>query len=112
MSTELHYMSAVDLLKAFGEKSISPLEALEAVQVRAAEVEPGINALIERDWEDHTIRARASTERYAAGAPLGPLDGLPVVVKEEHPHGRPRAVVRAPWLSATLLQRRILCRSG
>ncbi|ANI42943.1 amidase [Mycolicibacterium vaccae] len=85
MSTELHYMSAVDLLKAFGEKSISPLEALEAVQVRAAEVEPGINALIERDWEDHTIRARASTERYAAGAPLGPLDGLPVVVKEEHP---------------------------
>lgn len=85
MTTELHYMSAVDLLKAFTAKTISPVEALQAVQSRADEVEPTLNALIERDWEDNMIRARASAARYMAGEPVGALDGLPVVVKEEQP---------------------------
>lgn len=85
MSDAIHYMSAVDVLKAFRDSTMSPVEALHAVQARAAEVEPDVNALLERDWEDHLAAAEASAARYATGTPRGPLDGLPVVVKEEHP---------------------------
>ena len=52
--------------------------ALEAVQKINQ-----INAITVITADDALEAARASTERYANGAPLSPLDGVPVVIKNE-----------------------------
>ncbi len=51
------------------------LERLEAVN-------PALNAVIALDRAGALAAARASTERWRAGTPLSPLDGVPVSVKD------------------------------
>lgn len=84
--TDLHYLSATEVLRAFRARELSPVEALEAVVARADATEPTVNCLLERDHEDLSAAARAAAERYAGkGEPPRPLEGLPVALKEEQP---------------------------
>ncbi len=83
--TDLHYLSATEVLRAFRARELSPVEVFDAVAARADAVEPTVNCLLERDVETSRLEAARSAERYAAGTPSGPLDGLPVVLKEEQP---------------------------
>ncbi len=83
--TDLHYLSATDALAKFRSKELSPVELLRAVIARAEAVEPAINAFAERRFDEALDAAKAAEARYAAGEPSGPLDGLPVAVKEEAP---------------------------
>ena len=83
--TDLHYLSATEMLRAFRAREISPVEAYDAVSARADAVEPVVNCLLERDHDDVRAAAAASADRYAKGQTSGPLDGLPVVLKEEQP---------------------------
>ncbi len=83
--TDLHYLSATEVLRAFRSRELSPVEVFDAVSARADAVEPTVNCLLERDVESSRAEAVASAARYAAGTPTGPLDGLPVVLKEEQP---------------------------
>jgi Asp-tRNA(Asn)/Glu-tRNA(Gln) amidotransferase A subunit family amidase len=84
--SELHYLSATEALAMFRSKELSPVELVEAVIERAQAVEPVINAFAERRFDEAIDAARAAEARYAGqGEPLGPLDGLPVAVKEEAP---------------------------
>ena len=83
--TDLHYLSATEVLRAFRERELSPVEVFDAVAARADSVEPTVNCLLERDVEASRAEAQRAADRYAAGAPAGPLDGLPVVLKEEQP---------------------------
>src|SRR5260370_31392262 len=67
-------------------RDLSPVELVEAVIARAEAVEPAINAFAESRFDEALEAARAAEARYAGrGDPLGPLDGLPVAVKEEAP---------------------------
>jgi aspartyl-tRNA(Asn)/glutamyl-tRNA(Gln) amidotransferase subunit A len=83
--TDLHYLSATEVLRAFRARELSPLEALDAVSARADAVEPTVNSLLERDHDGVRAAAAAATERYARGEATGALEGLPVVLKEEQP---------------------------
>ena len=86
--TDLHYLSATDALAKFRSKELSPVELLEAVIARAEAVEPAINAFAESRFDEALDAAKAAEARYAGRAsaePIGPLDGLPVAVKEEAP---------------------------
>ncbi|HEX9064228.1 MAG TPA: amidase, partial [Streptosporangiaceae bacterium] len=83
--SDLHYISAADALAKFASKDLSPAELMAAVIARAEAVEPSINAFAESRFDEAMDAARAAEARYAAGQPLGPLDGLPVAVKEEAP---------------------------
>ena len=84
--TDLHHLSATEVLRAFRARELSPVEALEAVSARADATEPTVNCLLERDHEDLSAAARAAAERYAGkGEDPRPLEGLPVVLKEEQP---------------------------
>jgi aspartyl-tRNA(Asn)/glutamyl-tRNA(Gln) amidotransferase subunit A len=88
--TDLHYVSATEILQAFNARELSPVEVFDAVAARADAVEPRINALLERDVEASRAEAVAAQERYASRAPRGVLDGLPIVTKEVQPiAGRP-----------------------
>jgi aspartyl-tRNA(Asn)/glutamyl-tRNA(Gln) amidotransferase subunit A len=75
-------LSAVDMLAAFAGHSLSPVEVHDAVQVLIAEREPVINAFYVRDATQARAAATASAARWARDEPLGPVDGVPVTVKE------------------------------
>lgn len=84
--SDLHYLAAAEVLRAFRARELSPVEVLEAVRARADAVEPTVNALLERDHEDLTAAAKEAEQRYAGrGEAPRPLEGLPVVLKEEQP---------------------------
>ncbi len=83
--TELSRMPATRLAEAFRARTISPVEALEAVLARLDAVEPTLNTFVHVDRDGALAAARAAEARYAAGAALGPLDGVPVSVKDMLP---------------------------
>jgi aspartyl-tRNA(Asn)/glutamyl-tRNA(Gln) amidotransferase subunit A len=81
-TTALHDVSAADLIAGFRAKHFSPAEALEDVLSHVALWEPHIQALYAFDPDGARAVAKASTERWHKGAPIGPLDGVPTTIKE------------------------------
>jgi Asp-tRNA(Asn)/Glu-tRNA(Gln) amidotransferase A subunit family amidase len=78
--------SSETLAQAFREGKTTPREvadrALEAARALASR-RPSVGPLM-ATCEERTRRdADASTARWRSGKPLGPLDGVPIVVKEE-----------------------------
>jgi len=83
---DLAYLSAVEALRRFRTRELSPVELMTAVIERAEAVEPTINAFSERRFEQAMAQAREAEERYAGrGRPPRPLEGLPVAIKDEQP---------------------------
>src|SRR6202795_659354 len=78
----LHDLSAVDLIAGFRAKQFSPSEVLEDVLSHVAVWEPRIQALYAFDPDGARATAKASTERWHKGEPMGPLDGVPVTIKD------------------------------
>ncbi len=70
------------LADALAKKEISAVELTQAVIDRADAVEPKVNAFNSRDPADALAQAAASDARRASGQPLGPLDGIPVAIKD------------------------------
>jgi aspartyl-tRNA(Asn)/glutamyl-tRNA(Gln) amidotransferase subunit A len=82
MTMPIAYWPADTLLDGFRSGSLSPLDCWLAVEQQIAAMEPRISALYAYDPERARREAAASTERWRRGEPIGPLDGLPVTVKE------------------------------
>ncbi|MBR1146057.1 amidase [Bradyrhizobium sp. AUGA SZCCT0431] len=80
--TSLHDLSAVDLLAGYRAKQFSPSEVLEEVLAHVAAWEPHIKALYLLDPEGARAVAKASTDRWQKGEPVGTLDGVPVTIKD------------------------------
>src|SRR5437588_1376490 len=80
--TALHDLTAIELLSAYRGKKLSPSEVFADIEQHIARWEPHLKALYCYDPELAHAQAKAATERWAKGAPLGPLDGVPVTVKE------------------------------
>ncbi len=80
--TSLHDLSAVDLIAGFRAKQFSPSEVLEDVLAHVAAWEPHIKALYAYDPDGARAVAKASTERWHSGEPVGVLDGVPVTIKD------------------------------
>ena len=80
--TSLHDLSAVDLIAGFRARQFSPSEVLEDVLAHIAVWEPHIKALYAFDPDGARATAKASTERWQKGEPIGTLDGVPVTIKE------------------------------
>jgi Asp-tRNA(Asn)/Glu-tRNA(Gln) amidotransferase A subunit family amidase len=86
VTKDIDYLSAIEAVRLFRSRKLSPVELMQAVIDRAAEVEPAINAFAQTFYDEALVQARASEARYSAGgAPPRPLEGLPVAVKEEAP---------------------------
>jgi Asp-tRNA(Asn)/Glu-tRNA(Gln) amidotransferase A subunit family amidase len=80
--TAPHDLPATALLDAYRTKKLSPAEVFADVEAHIARWEPHIKALYYYDPDAARAQAKAATERWARGAPQGPLDGVPVTVKE------------------------------
>jgi len=75
-------LGATELTALFAKGSLSPLEALDAALRRIRRLNPVLNAIVTLDPEGARSAARASTARWAKRAPLSPLDGVPVTIKD------------------------------
>ena len=80
--TSLHDLSAVDLMAGYRAKQFSPSDVLEEVLAHIALWEPHIKALYLFDPEGARAAAKASTDRWNNGEPMGTLDGVPVTIKD------------------------------
>jgi len=75
-------LTATELLVGYAGRSLSPVEVLRAVSRVIDEREPVLNALWVRSTDTALEQARASERRWSRGEPLGPIDGVPVTLKE------------------------------
>jgi aspartyl-tRNA(Asn)/glutamyl-tRNA(Gln) amidotransferase subunit A len=80
--TDIHDLSAVELLQRYRARTLSPTEVFAAIEKHIARWEPHLQALYAYDPEAARAEAAASTQRWAKGAPSGPLDGVPATVKD------------------------------
>lgn len=71
-----------DLQQGFTSGDLTPTEVLESCLSRIDEVNGELNAFVGLDIDTARTQASDSTERWRAGEPLGPLDGIPTVIKD------------------------------
>jgi aspartyl-tRNA(Asn)/glutamyl-tRNA(Gln) amidotransferase subunit A len=81
-TTPLYYLSLAEAATALSSGRISSAELTDAVIARAEAVEPQLHALLSADPAAARAQAQASDARRAAGKSLGPLDGIPIGLKD------------------------------
>ena len=80
--TSLHDLSATDLIAGYRARQFSPSDVLEEVLAHVAAWEPHIKALYLFDPDGARATAKASTDRWQKGEPVGTLDGVPATIKD------------------------------
>src|SRR5947208_10850622 len=73
--------SALDLGTRFRERSLSPVELVDALAQRIAEVEPRLKAFLELSLDRANEEALQAARAYSRGT-ARPLEGLPLAVKD------------------------------
>ena len=81
-ASDIAFASALDLVELYRTQALSPVEAAEALLDRAEALQPKLNAFCVIDRDGALEAARAAERRWRDGAPLGPLDGVPVTIKD------------------------------
>ena len=76
-----HYTIA-EAHKAFAARSLSPVELTQACLDRIEKLDPTLHAFIAITPARAMADARAAEARWSEGAPLGPLDGIPIAHKD------------------------------
>src|SRR5690606_31000853 len=80
--SEAWRLSLTETAGLLARRELSPVELLDSVLARIEAVNPVINAVVALDEAGARESAKASERRIMAGEPLGPLDGIPVTVKD------------------------------
>lgn len=75
-------MRAVALARAFARRDLSPVEATRHALARI-ERHAALNAFLTIDHDAALAAARASEQRWHRGEQHGPLDGIPVTLKDQ-----------------------------
>ncbi|MCC6921132.1 MAG: amidase [Alphaproteobacteria bacterium] len=76
------WMTAAELSAGYAAGSFSPVEIAEGLLGRIDALDARVNAFCVIDSDATIAQAYASEERWSAGEPLSPLDGVPVAVKD------------------------------
>ncbi|MGQ7248592.1 amidase [Halomonas sp. V046] len=79
---ELAELGACQALEAYRQRRLSPSQVIEDCLERIARDNPRVNAFSHVGADEVLEAAEASTRRWRAGAPKGPLDGVPVTIKD------------------------------
>ena len=81
-NTELHSLGVAELIRGYTQGELSPVEVTQAVLDRIGHWDDKLQATWLLRPEYALEQAKASEARWRRGAPLGPLDGVPVSIKE------------------------------
>src|SRR5512136_839440 len=82
MLPTLPFSTIIEVSQAIHAKQISPLELTEICLQRIEAINPKINAFITLTAESALAEARAATEEIARGQQRGPLQGIPLAIKD------------------------------
>ncbi len=82
MSSDVAYLSAVELLRSLHQRELSAVEVLDALVDRIEDRNPEINAVVTPDYEQARATAAAIDDARVSGRKLGPLAGMPMTVKD------------------------------
>jgi aspartyl-tRNA(Asn)/glutamyl-tRNA(Gln) amidotransferase subunit A len=77
-----HEMSAVELHTEYRAKTLSPIEVVRAVLDHISDWEPHLKATYRLDPEGALAAATRSERRWLRGEARGPLDGVPITIKD------------------------------
>jgi len=90
MTHDTAYRTAAELEMLYRAEKLSPVEATRAALARIERVNPKLNAFMVVDAERALLAAQRSERRWRQHAPLSPLDGQPVTIKDTlNLHGHP-----------------------
>ena len=92
--TELWRRSAIDLARMIATRETTSTEVVEAHLARIDAVNPKLNAIVRRLDDSARAAAAEADRQVASGAPLGPLHGVPITVKEARP-----SITKPMWLT-------------
>ena len=93
MDADLAYRSAGELTSLIRAGDVSTAEVIAHALARIDEVGAELNCFTAVWHEDALETARAADDAVASGAPLGPLHGVPVAVKDTTPVGGRRTTL-------------------
>lgn len=79
---EIVMLSVSQLIAGFRQRTLSPVEVMCAVLDRVTKLDPVVNAFCALDEEGAMSAAGEAERRWIRGEPCGPLDGVPVSVKD------------------------------
>jgi aspartyl-tRNA(Asn)/glutamyl-tRNA(Gln) amidotransferase subunit A len=79
---DIAYLPATGLLDLYAKKTLSPVEATRLLLERLDALQPKLNAFSIVDREGALAAARQSETRWQKSEPAGPLDGVPVTIKD------------------------------
>jgi len=82
MSTALYANTLAELAEQLATGKVSAVELTQAVIDRASTVEDRVKAFNSTQPEDALAQAAASDARRSAGEARGPLDGIPIALKD------------------------------
>jgi len=82
MPSEIFYRSITELAAALAAKKISAVELMQAVMTRTRQVDSRVRAFNSYDESDAQTQASAADARRSAGESRGPLDGIPIGLKD------------------------------
>lgn len=89
------------LLRSYAAGELSPVEVVDAVLERMAEVQPALNCFAHLDPVGAHDLAVQSERRWRRHEPVGPIDGVPVTLKENVPvRGVPVTLASAAYADA------------
>lgn len=74
--------SAAELARAIGSKSLSPVDAVDALLGQIEQMEPKLQAFTEVFAADARLAAEGAERAIRSGHAVGPLHGVPVVLKD------------------------------
>ncbi len=70
------------LTESYSDGSFSPVDAAKACLDRVSDIDGELNAFVLVDPERALVQARESEQRWRAGSPLSPIDGVPTSIKD------------------------------
>lgn len=79
---DLCRMPAAEQRRRFRERSLSPVEVVEAQIAQAERVEPVVNAFTDTFFDTALAQAREAEARYGGQGEVRPLEGLTVAIKD------------------------------
>ena len=82
MSADVHELGAAELSDAYRARDLSPADVVESCLARIEALDAEINAFCYVDAAYARGAAQESEKRWMQSAPLSPLDGVPVAIKD------------------------------
>ena len=96
-ATDLCFTPALELGRLIRSRELSPVEIAETVLARVERLNPVLNAFLTPTPELALEQARAAEKRAMAGTLLGPIDGIPVSIKDLEPLAGVRCTYGSKW---------------